>query len=97
MISSVTWTFFFLIKCIEKTKRIEGGELSHLTAIMISRFPFRYFTKKNQVKQYCIRLRRRQRRPDGGDPVKLFDVQGIDISEELDQRSKMSLSLMVSF
>ena len=58
-------------------------------------FSNRYYTKKNQVKQYRIRLRRRQRRPDGGDPVKLFDVKGIDISEEIDQRSKMSLSLMV--
>ena len=54
---------------------------------------YRYYTKKTQVKQYQIRLRRRQRRPDGGDPVKLFDVKGIDISEEIDQRNKISLSL----
>lgn len=28
-----------------------------------------------------------------GDPVKLFDVKGIDISEEIDQKNKTSLSL----
>ena len=65
---------------------------------MFKKNTLRYYTKKIQVKQYRIRLRRRQRRPDGGDPVKLFDVKGIDISEELDQRNKISLSLhLVNF
>ena len=47
--------------------------------------------EKNVLKTFILN-------PDGGDPVKLFDVKGIDISEEIDQRNKMSLSLhLVSF
>ena len=48
-----------------------------------------YYARKNLTKQYQVRLKRRQIPQPQGD--KIFDVCGIDISEEVD-RNKVSLT-----
>ena len=50
-----------------------------------------YYTKKSLVKQFNVRVKRREDNKD------LFDVVGIDKSEEVElNRSKLSLSLQLA-
>ncbi len=58
-----------------------------------------YYTKKSLVKQFSVRVKKRDLAnvESGSDPDKLFDLVGIDKSEEIElNRSKMSLTLQLA-
>ena len=59
-----------------------------------------YYARKNLVKQYRVRLKRSPKPVNAagssGNSEKIFDVCGIDVSEEMMDRSKMSLTMQLA-